>query len=68
MKSGENPRPKVCLGKLRDVVAGIFRGDEAATARQDHHRVMDRGINHRHAFDRPFRPFPPKVEGTAREF
>jgi len=32
------------------------------------HRIMDRGINHRHAFGRPFRPFPPKVEGTAREF
>jgi hypothetical protein len=34
MKSGENPRPKGCLRKLRDVVAGIFKGDEPTTARQ----------------------------------
>jgi len=40
----------------------------AFVRRQGHHRIMDRGINHRHAFGRPFRPFPPKVEGTAREF
>jgi hypothetical protein len=40
----------------------------AFVRRQGHHRIMDRGINHRHAFGQPFRPFPPKVEGTAREF
>jgi hypothetical protein len=36
--------------------------------RQSHNRVVDRSINSQRVIERLFRPFPPKIEGTAREF
>jgi hypothetical protein len=35
---------------------------------QRHHSVVDFGINRQRAIERLFRPFPPQIEGTAREF
>jgi hypothetical protein len=36
--------------------------------RQRHHRLADFGIDRQRAIKRLFRPFPPQIEGTAREF
>jgi hypothetical protein len=54
----------------RDIAASAHAAaaDRAVRPADEHNRVMDRSINSQRVIERLFRPFPPKVEGTAREF